>query len=95
MKGQILRLSARYADAGCAYPITVTSRSEAADYRRRIEELEQRSREGLPFPYLKPYLALTVVDELVRLPAVLDLVEGNHRPRYPRMGRRAHRQGAA
>ena len=75
MKGQIPRLSARYADAGCAYPITVTSRSEAADYRRRIEELEQRSREGLPFPYLKPYLALTVVDELVRLPAVLDLVE--------------------
>ena len=70
------RLSARYAAAGCACPIAVLSRAEAADYRARIEAVERRLREEeASLPYLKPYLALTVVNELVRLPAVLDVVE--------------------
>ena len=68
-------LSDRYAATGCAYPIDILSRSEAAEYRARVEEAERRPRGGRPFPYLKPYLALTVINELVRLPAVLDLVE--------------------
>ena len=75
MQEQASRLSARYAADGCAYPIAVLSRAEAADYRARIEAVERRSSGGAPFPYLKPYLALTVVNELVRLPAVLDVVE--------------------
>lgn len=68
-------LSGRYNARGCVYPIDVLPPSEAAEYRTRIEEVERRPRGGLPFPYLKPYLALTVVNELVRLPAVLDVVE--------------------
>ena len=68
-------LSDRYAAEGCAYPIDILSRSEAAEYRVRVEEAERRACGHLPFPYLKPYLALTVINELVRLPAVLDVVE--------------------
>ena len=75
MQASLSEVSARYAATGCAYPIDILSRSEAAGYRARIEEAERRPRGGLPFPYLKPYLALTVVNELVRLPAVLDMVE--------------------
>ena len=65
----------RYAAHGCAYPIDILSRSEAAKYRARVEEVERHPRGGRPFPFLKPYLVLTVINELVRLPAVLDLVE--------------------
>jgi len=68
-------LSDRYAAHGCAYPIDILSRSEAAEYRARVEEVERHPRGGRPFPFLKPYLVLTVINELVRLPAVLDLVE--------------------
>ena len=75
MSSQIRGLSERYAETGCAYPIDILSRSEAAEYRARIEEAERHPRGDRPFPYLKPYLALTVINELVRLPAVLDVVE--------------------
>ena len=75
MQTQTSGLSDRYAAQGCAFPIPILSRSEAAEYRARIEEVERRPRSDRPFPYLKPYLALTVVNELVRLPAVLDVVE--------------------
>ena len=68
-------IAERYAAEGCAYPIDILSRSEAAGYRARVEEAERRLGDERPFPYLKPYLALTLVNELVRLPAVLDVVE--------------------
>ena len=68
-------IAERYAADGCAHPIDILTRSEAAEYRARVEEAERRTHGGRPFPYLKPYLALTVINELVRLPAVLDLVE--------------------
>ena len=75
MQAQTSGLSDRYAAEGCAFPIDILSRTEATEYRARIEELELRPRGDHPFPYVKPYLALTVVNELVRLPAVLDVVE--------------------
>ena len=75
MQAQTSGLSDRYAAEGCAFPITILSRAEAAEYRARIEEVERHPRGDRPFPYLKPYLALTAVNELVRLPAVLDVVE--------------------
>ena len=75
MQVQSSLVSERYAADGCVYPIGILSPSEAAEYRARVEDVERRPHGGLPFPYLKPYLALTVVNELVRLPAVLDVVE--------------------
>ena len=66
----------RYAATGCIHPIDVMSRAEAADSRARLEAAEQRCRAiGAEFPYTKPYLALSVANELARLPVVLDLVE--------------------
>ena len=76
MKATNPEIRDRYAAEGCAFPIPVLSRSEAAAYRARLEETERRLGDERPFPYLKPYLALTLVNELVRLPAVLDVVEG-------------------
>lgn len=75
MQTQGSGLSDHYAADGCAHPIDILTRSEAAEYRARIEEVEGRPRGGRPFPFLKPYLVLTVINELVRLPAVLDVVE--------------------
>ena len=75
MQAQACGLSDRYAAEGCAFPIDILPFPEAAEYRARIEELELRPRGDHPFPYGKPYLALTVINELVRLPAVLDVVQ--------------------
>ena len=75
MKARESEIPDRYAAEGCAFPIPVLSRSEAEAYRARLEEVERRLGDERPFPYLKPYLALTLVNELVRLPAVLDVVE--------------------
>jgi len=66
----------RYRDEGVVFPLTAMTEAEAAGYRTRLEALEAahgtRARQILR---QKSHLALTWVDALVRLPAVLDAVE--------------------
>ncbi|MCC7427595.1 MAG: phytanoyl-CoA dioxygenase family protein [Alphaproteobacteria bacterium] len=66
----------RYRSDGIVFPITAMTEAEAAGYRARLEafeaELGPRARQILR---QKSHLALTWVDELIRLPAVLDAVE--------------------
>ena len=63
----------RYATDGCAFPIDVLSRAEAAQYRRRLEDMEARCGNLHYSP--KPHLTFTFVDELIRDARVLDRVE--------------------
>ncbi len=64
---------ARYAADGCAFPIDVLSRAEAAQYRRCLEDMEARCGNLHYSP--KPHLTFTFVDELIRDARVLDPVE--------------------
>ena len=69
-------LRTRYQTDGFVFPVDVLSPSEAADYRERLETIEQQFRPTLPVDrYLKfdPHYLLPLIDELVRLPRLLDL----------------------
>jgi hypothetical protein len=63
----------RYGSEGCIFPIDVLSRSEAGDYRGRLEAAEARYG-GLSM-IQKVHLTLGFVDELVRHAKILDAVE--------------------
>ena len=64
---------ARYRDDGVVFPIDVLSAEEAADYRARLAAVEARhdTREIAE----KPYLTLTMADELAHDARILDAVE--------------------
>ena len=64
---------ARYDDDGVVFPIDVLTPDEAADYRARLEALE--ARHGKMKFAMKPYLTMTLVDELAHAPRLLDAVE--------------------
>jgi non-heme Fe2+,alpha-ketoglutarate-dependent halogenase len=63
----------RYAAKGCVFPIDVLTRTEAARYRRRLEDMEARCGHLHYSP--KPHLTFTFVDELIRHARILDPVE--------------------
>lgn len=67
----------RYQQNGFAFPFTALSSEEASAYRRRLEAFEteygDRAKAVLRS---KPHLVLTWANELIRLPRVLDVVEG-------------------
>ena len=66
----------RYQVDGYVFPLDVISQDEAASYRERLETIERRFRPSLPVDrYLKfdPHYLLPLIDELVRLPRLLDL----------------------
>ena len=66
----------RYQSDGFVFPVDVLSPSEATSYRERLETIEQQYRPTLPVErYLKfdPHYLLPLIDELVRLPRLLDL----------------------
>ena len=65
---------ARYATAGCVFPIDVLTRGEAARHRQRLEDVEARCGNLHYSP--KPHLTFTFVDELIRDARILDRVEG-------------------
>lgn len=70
-------LRTRYQTDGYCFPVDILSADEANAYRRRLEAIERRFHGTLPLEqYLKfdPHYLLPVVDELVRLPLVLDIV---------------------
>ena len=70
------KLRTRYQDDGYVFPLAVLSENEAVDYRHRLEAIEHRFRSTLPVEqYLKfdPHYLLPVVDELIRLPRLLDI----------------------
>ena len=64
---------ARYRDDGVVFPVDVLSAEEAADYRARLAAVEARhdTREIAE----KPYLTLTMADELAHNARMLDAVE--------------------
>jgi len=66
-----------YAEWGCLFPLQAMTPEEAAGYRSTLEAFEaeygDRASDVLRS---KSHLALTWVDELIRHPAILDVVEG-------------------
>ena len=67
----------RYQTDGYCFPVDVFSSNEAIAYRHRLESIERRFQSSLPLDrFLKfdPHYLLPVVDELVRLPSLLDIV---------------------
>ncbi len=64
---------ARYDDDGFVFPIDVLTPDEAADYRARLESLE--AGHGKMQFTMKPYLTVTLADELAHAPRLLDAVE--------------------
>ena len=64
---------ARYDDDGVVFPIDVLTPDEAAGYRARLEQLE--AHHGAMKYSMKPYLTVTMADELAHAPRLLDAVE--------------------
>ncbi len=64
---------ARYDADGVVFPIDVLSPEEAADYRARLETLE--AGHGAMKYAMKPYLTVTLADELAHDDRLLDAVE--------------------
>jgi hypothetical protein len=64
---------AAYDDDGFVFPIDVLTPDEAADYRARLETLE--AGHGKTKYGMKPYLTMTLADELAHTPRLLDAVE--------------------
>ena len=66
----------QYRDTGYYFPIRVLTESEATGYRRRLEEYEASTGAPIGGPYKhKSHLLFTWLDELVRKPRILDIVE--------------------
>jgi non-heme Fe2+,alpha-ketoglutarate-dependent halogenase len=66
----------QYRSAGYYFPVRVLSEAEAAGYRRRLEEYEAGSGAPIGGPYRhKSHLLFTWLNELVRVPKILDVVE--------------------
>ena len=64
---------ARYDEDGVVFPIDVLTVDEAAGYRARLERLE--AHHGAMKYSMKPYLTVTLADELAHTPRLLDAVE--------------------
>lgn len=61
---------------GYHFPERVLSVAQAAGYRRRLEDFEAQHGLVMKTPYRnKPHLVFTWADELIRLPAILDVIE--------------------
>ena len=63
----------RYADDGAVFPVDVLTPGEASRYRSRLERLE--ARHGAVKYAMKPYLTVTLADELAHNATLLDAVE--------------------
>ena len=64
---------ARYDKDGVVFPIDVLTLEEASDFRTRLEALE--AHHGAMKYSMKPYLTVTLADELAHTPRLLDAVE--------------------
>jgi Phytanoyl-CoA dioxygenase (PhyH) len=65
-----------YRKAGYHFPVRVLSATEADAYRRQLEAYEAKTGGPISGPYRhKSHLLFTWLDDLVRKPAVLDVVE--------------------
>lgn len=65
-----------YKRDGFLAPIDIMSEQEAAELRRRFEEMEQKFPEALnPFNRNNPHLAFSVIDDIAHNPVILDVIE--------------------
>ena len=64
---------ARYDEDGVVFPVDVLTSGEAARYRARLERLE--ARHGAMKYAMKPYLTVTLADEIAHNETLLDAVE--------------------
>ena len=74
---------AQYDEDGVVFPVDVLTPDEAAGYRARLERLE--AHHGAMKYSMKPYLTVTLADELAHTPRLLDAVEdliGNYNSVY-------------
>ena len=66
----------QYLDDGYCFPVSVLSDSEVVRYRALLEEFEHTQGGPLAGPYRhKMHLLLTWIDEVMRHPVILDVVE--------------------